>query len=62
MFGTDRDTGAILPLSVGINVYRKVKGQEVERYHEALVRHVCQVVPNHTPVPDRDFSEPQGAD
>jgi hypothetical protein len=60
VFGKDRETGRIIPLSVGSNnVYRVVKGNIVEPDPKALIRHVCVVEKPPVPSPERDFTEPQ---
>lgn len=61
VFGTEQETGKVLPLMVGGEVYRVVKDNIVTKDPKALIRHVCQI--NQNPPPrDRHFSEPEGAD
>lgn len=59
VFGKERDTGRIIPLSVGSKVYRVIKGNEVELDSKALVRHVCITERQAEPSPAVDFTEPQ---
>ncbi len=59
VFGKDRDTGQIIPLSVGSKVYRVVKGNEVALDPKALIRHVCITKKPVEPSPAQDFNEPQ---
>jgi hypothetical protein len=58
VFGTEKDTGKVIPLSVGAKVYRVVKDNIVELDPKALIPHVC-----HTgaavPAPEPHFSEPK---
>lgn len=60
VFGKERDTGRIIPLSVGAKVYRVIKDDVVEIDPKALVPHVCAATPVPDPVPERAYSEPQG--
>ncbi len=61
VFGHEKITGKIIPLSVGNNVYRVIKENIVELDPKALVRHVClhkdDVPPSPSPV--KDFNEPK---
>ncbi len=60
VFGKEKITGKISPLSVGNNVYRVIKGSEIELDPKALVRHVCISTPTPTePSPAKDFNEPK---
>ena len=59
MFGHEKITGRIIPLSVGNNVYRVLKENIVELDPKALVRHVCISTPPPEPSPARDFNEPE---
>lgn len=59
VFGKDRETGQIIPLSVGSKVYRIVKENIVELDSKALIRHVCISPKPKEPSPSQDFSEPQ---
>ncbi len=59
VFGKERDTGRIIPLSVGSKVYRVVKANIVELDPKALVRHVCITEPAKEPSPEIDFTEPK---
>lgn len=59
VFGKDRETGRIIPLSVGSKVYRIVKENIVELDPKALIRHVCISEPRREPSPSVDFTEPK---
>jgi len=59
VFGKDRETGQIIPLSVGSKVYHVIKGNEVERDPKGLVRHVCISEKPKEPSPAQDFNEPK---
>lgn len=63
VFGHEKITGRIIPLSVGNNVYRVIKENIVELDPKALVRHVClskaEVAAETPPV---DFTEPKTAE
>lgn len=59
VFGKDRETGRIIPLSVGSKVYRIVKENIVELDPKALVRHVCLSERPAQPSPVQDFTEPK---
>jgi hypothetical protein len=60
VFGKERETGRIIPLSVGARVYRVIRENIVELDPKALVPHVCATTPTPPPPPpDRDFTEPQ---
>lgn len=59
-FGTDQDTGRVLPLMVGSRVYRVVKENIVVLDPKALIMHVCNLQPT---AGERNFSEPkEGSD
>lgn len=55
VFGTEQETGRVIPLMVGGEVYRIVKESIVTKDPKALIKHVCQTKP---PEP-RDFIEPK---
>ncbi len=59
VFGKEKDTGKVIPLSVGSKVYRIIKENIVEIDPKALVRHVCISPPQATASPAQDFSEPK---
>ena len=59
VFGKERDTGRIIPLSVGSKVYRIVKENIVELDTKALIRHVCITEKPKEPSPSLDFTEPK---
>lgn len=58
VFGREKETGKIIPLSVGSKVYRIIKGNEVELDPKALIRHVCLTDKPSQPSPEKDFTEP----
>lgn len=55
VFGNDVETDRWIPLEVGSNVYRIVKGEFVTLDPKALIRHQCGVT---QPKPEQHFSEP----
>ncbi len=57
VFGREKDTGKIIPLSVGSRVYRIIKENIVEVDPKALVRHVCITEKPKEPSPAQDFTE-----
>ncbi len=59
VFGKDRETGQIIPLSVGSRVYRIIKENIVELDKKALIRHVCLNDRPSEPSPAQDFNEPK---
>lgn len=56
VFGHEYQTGKVLPLSVGLNVYRVVQENVVTLDTNALVPHVC-ITPKDGPRPDRELTE-----
>jgi hypothetical protein len=59
VFGKDRETGRIIPLSNTTKAYRIIKDNVVMQDPKVLVRHVCVSDVPKEPSPAVDFSEPQ---
>lgn len=58
VFGREKETDRVIPLSVGSKVYKVIKDDVVELDPKALVPHVC--APSIPGAEPRDFSEPKG--
>lgn len=59
VFGKDRETGQIIPLSVGGKVYKIIKDNIVMLDPKAMIRHVCITERQTEPSPAQDFNEPK---
>ncbi len=59
VFGKEKDTGRIIPLSVGGKVYRVIRENLVELDPKALIPHVCSTDKTTQPIPEKDFREPK---
>lgn len=59
VFGEDIETGKIIPLEVGQNVWRMVKNQLVTLDPKGFIRHRCEIPELRPPGYRPDFNEPK---